>query len=144
MGNDDSLEEVFNKYKDNEFESIPEPARTLVCIYSAHGIIGNGGFRFFFENNFNDNNEHAINYIISSYNNIGLIYHALAIKEVLGLFPDSKPHEDLNKRREFLAKYFDDESTSYLEEIDSAEEVFFSEYEKAFKYAVKYYESYNQ
>ncbi len=140
MNKDNLVQEVFEKYKEvaeKDINLVPEPDKTLMVIYSAHGIIGNGGFRYFFENDFPGIENYNI--IIKSYNNLNLNKHAEAIEKVLSLFPQGQPHKCLDERNKFMAKYFDDESKKYSPLVDWAEDIFFEDHSAVYDKAVSYY-----
>ena len=134
------LKTVFEKYaklSERDLSLVPEPERTLIALYSAHGIIGNGGFYYFFENDFSGTTGYAI--IMQSYQNIGLTEHAKTIENIMRLFPEGKPSENLEQRRIFLDQYFNAEKPAFLKQVDEAEALFFKNYQEAFKKAIQYY-----
>ena len=140
MNKDDLVQEVFDKYRheaEKDINLVPEPERTLMVIYNAHGIIGNGGFRYFFENNFEGIEDYNI--FIKCYLNLNLPNHAEAIEKILSLFPNNKPHEKLEKRNKFLEKYFDSESRKFAPIVDWAEDIFYKNYNDVFNKAIEYY-----
>ena len=134
---------IFEQYGElanlNGISSIPEPARTLIAIYTAQGIIGNGGFAYFFESDFQDNDSYQT--IINSYKNIGLNEHANAIKSVLELFPDGIPHTNTKDREEFIYKYMSgDDEENYSDIVVKAERIIFEDSENVYELADKYVE----
>ena len=54
------------------------------------------------------------------------------------LFPNGEPHEDLNKRNEFLDRYFESESPDYLPEVSATEDLFFENHEEPYRLCIKY------
>lgn len=137
-------DKVFTQYGEiaNEkgISSIPEPERTLIAIYTAQGIIGNGGFAYFFESDFQGN--HTYETIINSYINIGLEQYAQSIENVLSLFPGGKPHMNTKQRESFIYKYMSgDDTDNYSPIVKEAESVFYKNpelvYELADNYVIK-------
>ena len=97
---DEQLEDsVFERYRlmaEKNIENVPEPERTLMVVYGAHGVIGNGGFRYFFESNFVAKQPYKL--ISESYKNLGLLEHGNTILKLTSLFPNGEPHKDLKER----------------------------------------------
>jgi hypothetical protein len=136
---------VFEQYGEqanvNGISSIPEPARTLIAVYTAQGIIENGGFAYFFELDFQGGDSYKA--IVDSYKNIGLSAHADAINIVLGLFPNGLPHKDPKKREELIYKYMSgDDEVNYSDVVKKAERIFFKNSEGVYKLADEYAETY--
>lgn len=137
-------DKVFSKYGElanqKGISSIPEPERTLIAIYTAHGIICNGGFAYFFESDFEGKS--AYETIISSYKNIGLEQYAKSIETVLSLFPGGIPHTDKIEREKFIYKYMSgDDLENYSPVVEDAESIFYENsdmvYEAADQYVIK-------
>ena len=126
---------LFEKYADDanaDINLVPEPAKTVMSIYLAHYLIGNGGYRYFFENNLSGNTTYKM--ILESCKRVGLSHLAESFEKVLNLFPDSQPHEDLTEREKFLSKYFEVEDkdgnpvSTYSPVVEEAERLYFNEY----------------
>ena len=79
---------------------LKEPFRTFCIVEYVSGLIDNGGFRYFFENNFPAGVSY--NEIILAFREIGAIKAAEAIEEALNLYPQLKDPEDIELRREIL------------------------------------------
>jgi ribonucleotide reductase beta subunit family protein with ferritin-like domain len=138
-------DKLFEQYGElanlNGISSIPEPARTLIAVYTAQGIIGNGGFAYFFASAFQGNNSYET--IINSYKNIGLKEHANAIRSVLDLFPNEAPHSNTKEREEFIYKYMSgDDEENYSDVVDKAESVILDDSSRVYELADKYAEKY--
>ena len=140
MKSDDEIaEEIFDRNSEaleQGIENIISEEQVLIAVYSAQAVICNGGFRYFFENDFTGNS--GIEIVIASYQKIGLDEHAQKIIDLLKLFPNSVPHENLEARYSFLKKYFDEESKCYLPAVAEAEELFYKDSEQPYKLAAKY------
>jgi len=138
-------DQLFDKYEEvantKGIAEVPEPARTLIAVYTAQGVIGNGGFAYFFESDFLGDESYEI--IIQSYRNIGLEEFALTIENVLSLFPDGKPHESEKQRSDFIYKYMSgDDEENHSDIVDEAEGIFYKDTKSVFRLADEYVEKY--
>ena len=138
-------DQLFDKYEEvantKGIAEVPEPARTLIAVYTAQGVIGNGGFAYFFESDFFGDDGYEI--IIQSYRNIGLEEFALTIENVLSLFPDGKPHESEKQRSDFIYKYMSgDDEENHSDIVDEAEGIFYKDTKSVFRLADEYVEKY--
>jgi len=80
------------------------PHRTVACVMHAHGIIGNGGFRFLFEGDFPGDPSYKLTR--QAYSDIGAQQAVEAFNEAFSAFPNGEPPQKLEEReRLFLAKY---------------------------------------
>lgn len=134
-------DKVFSQYGElanqKGISSLPEPWRTVIAIYTAQGIIDNGGFAYFFESDFKGGNDFKT--IINSYRNIGLEEHAKSIENVLSLFPENRPHVDTSERDGFIYKYLSgNDEENYCNVVEDAEAVFYKETENVYKLADNY------
>ena len=132
---------IFSEYGElankNGISSIPEPARTLIAVYTTQGIIGNGGFAYFFESDFEGDNSYKT--IIKSYENIGLEEHAKSVRSVLSLFPGNLPHKNIKEREEFIYKYMSgDDEVNYSDVVEKAERILFKDTNTVYKLADQY------
>lgn len=133
---------VFQKYTISDkfdIENISEPERSLIAVYTAQGIIDNGGLSYFFESDFPDENAYTV--MAESYRNIGKNSQPEAIEKVLAIFPNSKPHSDLRDRDAFLSKYFDELGSDYHPVVKYAEDILFRESASAYESAMDFYRS---
>lgn len=80
---------------------LDEPFRTLVLADTALGLIGNGGFEYFFESDFPGRPDYAV--FAAAFHNLGLPYLADGLRELVALFPFQAPHQQLDLRLTFLA-----------------------------------------
>lgn len=86
-----------------EPSSLPVPLRTVVIVYSAHGIIDNGGLQYFFEADFPGNPPYSV--FVDAYRAIGAEAEATALAEAVKLFPFEEPHLHMGRRDEFLGQF---------------------------------------
>jgi len=78
------------------------PESVVLKIIDAIGIIGNGSFQYFFENQM-DADETA-----EAMNAIGETTGAEVILRAKELFPDGSPHEDFDERLKFMQDHTDE------------------------------------
>ena len=69
---DEELEDsIFDRYRlmaEKNIENVPEPERTMMVVYGSHGVIENGGFKYFVEADFEAKEPYLL--ISNSYKNI--------------------------------------------------------------------------
>lgn len=70
--------------------------RRAIAIWAASGIIGNGGFQYYFEN------ELSCEETAEGYESIGMPATASVFRVALSLFPEGKPHTDWAERLAFI------------------------------------------
>jgi hypothetical protein len=105
--NESLLEEVsehaFSRLEEfgGDIERLPLHARALVIVYSAQGIIDNGGLEYFFESNFPS--EPPYSFFTDAYHQIGAFDAAHCIDSAVAIFPFTDPHLHQQPRRDFLA-----------------------------------------
>ncbi|MBL8857595.1 MAG: DUF4375 domain-containing protein [Planctomycetes bacterium] len=79
---------------------LQDPFRTVVVVYSAQGVIDNGGLRYFFGNDWPGQPPYSM--VADAYRTIGASPEALAIEAGALLFPFPRPERDLVRRCEIL------------------------------------------
>ena len=79
---------------------LPVEVRTLILIYTAQGIIDNGGLQYFFESNFEDAQPYEA--FSDAYRVIGATTAADCLDKAIGLFPFAQPHLDAERRNAVL------------------------------------------
>lgn len=95
----DELAKACGTQADTEgLETLTEPQKVLVHIWSAGGIIGNGGFRYFFESGLDGPAT------VRAYDAVGLPAKADAVRRALEFFPSGRPSKDFEERIEQLAE----------------------------------------
>ena len=80
---------------------LPVPMATVVCVYGAQGVIDNGGFQYFFENDWPCQPPYSMFW--KAYARIGAHEAAAAIESAVALFPFARPHRSRAKREAFMA-----------------------------------------
>lgn len=80
----------------------PEHCRTVTAIWHSSGIIGNGGFQYLFESDFNG--DPGYRFSADAYKTIGAEESHVAFTAALALFADSELPTDIDERlRIFLS-----------------------------------------
>lgn len=94
---------AFAKLKEanGNIESLSEPYKTIVLVYSAQGVIDNGGLVYFFENDWPNHPPYLL--FIDAYMRIGATEAARAIDSALNYFDFESPELNKKARLEFLS-----------------------------------------
>ena len=100
--------EAITKREDFDISRIPQAHRNVVAAVTAQAIIDNGGFRYFFESNFNGHPDYQM--FVDAYENIGAKEAADAINQALMLFPEGTPPAELDEREKYLDAIFGDDA----------------------------------
>jgi hypothetical protein len=92
-------------YRDQDSDSwspyrLREPLLTAWAVEQAQGIIDNGGFQYFFENDWPENPEYAV--FVQAFRRIGAVEAADCIQDAVSMFPPSAPHLDCDMRRDYM------------------------------------------
>lgn len=88
------------------------PLQTVAVIYSAQGVIDNGGLEYFYESDFNGTPEYS--FFVTAYRRIGAESAAVCIEESAAMFPFGQPHLHRAKRQEWLDGVRNDESHTFV------------------------------
>ncbi len=103
----DKAERLLKKARGN-MDSIPTSAANLLIIFSAQGVIDNGGYRYFFESDWPKQPPYSR--FIEAYSAIGCEKQAADLARVVSTFPFDEPHLNAEKRNQFMdANYDEDE-----------------------------------
>src|SRR3954462_213387 len=84
-------------YRDQKLPSwsayqLKEPLLTVWAVEQAQGIIDNGGFQYFFENDWPENPEYSL--FVDAFRRIGAAEAADCIQDAASMFPSSTPQLD--------------------------------------------------
>ena len=101
-------EAVFGRVGDGSVFSLPWPRQVVAIIYSAQAIIDNGGFVYFFENDWPDQPPYSV--FQDAYHAIGADECAECLEVAASLFPFPDPHRAKGERRAFLREHCHDET----------------------------------
>jgi hypothetical protein len=74
---------------------------TIWAIEKAQGTVNNGGFQFFFENDWPGNPEYVL--FVEAFQRIGALEAADCLQDAIDMFPSESPHLDREMRRSYLA-----------------------------------------
>ncbi|VXC69142.1 hypothetical protein MASSI9I_90328 [Massilia sp. 9I] len=88
------------KQPGERLQSVSEPCRTAIIVDTALGIIGNGGFQYFFEANFPDDPDYSL--FIEAFDRVGLSEIAQGMATLVTMFPFEAPHQSAERRLRFL------------------------------------------
>jgi hypothetical protein len=80
--------------------ALPVPAQTVAVIYSAQGIVDNGGFRYFFEADWPGNPPYSM--FSQAYQRIGALAAAERFEKAIAMFPFPEPHLNKDARNQFM------------------------------------------
>lgn len=87
------------KAKDR-LDRLDEPYKTVAIIYSAQGVIDNGGLAYFFENDWSNHPPYSM--FADAYERIGRIKAAQVIRDAAASFGVSDPEKNMTARRAYI------------------------------------------
>ena len=94
---DEAFNRILKKHGDSVDPSkIPKAQQTVLLVYHAHGLIGNGGFQYLFEGDFKGDPEFLLTR--QAYKTIGASDALAAFEKAFAVFPNSTPPSDINRR----------------------------------------------
>ena len=114
----DKLEDLSNRgfelldANEGDFTALPKPVATLLRVQGAQGIIDNGGYRYFFEKNWEGTPPYSA--FIEAYEEIGCHAQAADLARVVATFPFEQPHLHEQLRNRFIEEFFDEKSYCVL------------------------------
>ena len=73
---------------------------TVWAVEQAQGVIDNGGFQFFFENDWPKNPAYSV--FVEAFRRIGAVEAADCMQDAVEMFPSKSPHLDYQMRRDFM------------------------------------------
>lgn len=106
MTDDELLDEIsdvaFKKLAvvGNQLEQLEEPYKTVAIIFSAQGVMDNGGMVYFFENDWPNNPPYSI--FADAYERIGRAEAAQVIRDAVGTFGVANPEFNKTARKEYM------------------------------------------
>ncbi len=112
------LDEAFDyasarlKEEGGDIFRLPVPLQTVVVVYSAQGIIDNGGLEYFYENDFDGLPPYG--FFVDVYRRIGAEDAASCIETSAAMFPFSEPHLSETSRQVWLDSVKHDESNQFV------------------------------
>ena len=91
----------------HEFDRLSPETQAFIRVYSAQGIIDNGGLQFFFESDWDHKPPYSV--ISNAYRRIGAIDCADWLDEAVALFAFENPHLDAQKRQQRMKSLWADD-----------------------------------
>lgn len=95
-----------------DLRQLAEPVQTVVAVYTAQGIIDNGGLEYFYESNFPGNPDYS--FFVDAFRRIGAESVASCIEDSSRLFPFPQPQLHEAKRQQWLDGVKDNESHEFV------------------------------
>jgi hypothetical protein len=94
--------DVYHSCEDKNWSPyhLPGPQVVYWAVEQAQGIIDNGGFEYFFENDWPKNPPYTV--FIEAFCAIGAKETAEWMENVVEMFPFPEPHKDCKRRREYM------------------------------------------
>jgi hypothetical protein len=90
-----------------DYSKLPVEMSNFLHVYSAQGAIDNGGFNYFFQNDWPEKPSYSV--FILAYHSIGCHAVADALSKIVALFPFKDPQLYCKKRRQYISKHWDKE-----------------------------------
>jgi Domain of unknown function (DUF4375) len=114
--NFEQINKIFNALAQREEklgkESINDIEQVVLVVWHASGIIGNGGFRYFFECGL------SLKETATAYEQIGVEKAVLVLRKVLSLFPSQSVPEDWDERMNIVEKLYT-QNAELFDELES-------------------------
>jgi hypothetical protein len=102
----DAVAEVIqHRYPSIRLDELTIEEKTVIAVMTAQGILGNGGFRYLFEADFEDGA--CYTEIVDALRRIGDEESAQIVQQALHLFPNATPHTDLEARDRYLTHLYE-------------------------------------
>jgi hypothetical protein len=95
---------------------LAEPHRTVALVYSAQGVIDNGGLLYFFESDWPDNPPYSL--FADAYRRIGCLVAADAILQAADSFGLPHPERDQAARNAFMKRFEESDDQGAVEYWD--------------------------
>jgi hypothetical protein len=98
-------------------DELAEPLFTVWAVEQAQGIIDNGSFQYFFENDWPENPSYSL--FVDAFRRIGAQEAAACIQDAVQMFPSINPHLDYQMRRDYMNSLRDkeDDSESVMDKL---------------------------
>jgi len=93
---------------DGNLNALPEAVATFLIVYSAQGVIDNGGYYYFFESDWPENPPYSK--FIEAYAKIGCKKQSVELSRVASSFPFEAPHMKEAKRIKYMDENFDEDA----------------------------------
>lgn len=116
---------AFLRYEEahGDLKALPTPLQVLIIIYSAQGVIDNGGFQYFFESDWPGTPEYSL--FSDAYRAIGALEVADALDKAVAMFPFANPQCDAAARDSFITALPEDHPFFMLDDVACGNEIVF-------------------
>lgn len=101
------LAKIKVKKAGGNLNNVQRSVATFTMVYSAQGVIDNGGYRYFFESDWPNNPPYAK--FVEAYSAIGCKKQSHDIDRVASTFPFENPHLNKRKRVKFIETNYDED-----------------------------------
>lgn len=108
----DTIEKAFKratsklKKVGHNIDALPKSVASFLMVYSAQGVIGNGGYYYFFEHDWP--NDPPYSKFIDAYLEIGCSSQSNDLARVVSTFPFDNPHLNKNARNKYMDENYDE------------------------------------
>lgn len=93
---------------DEDFTALPRSVATFLRVHGAQGVLDNGGYRYFFEKDWDGNP--PFREFVDAYEEIGCRAQAAELARVVATFPFDEPHLHEELRNRYIEEFFDEKS----------------------------------
>ena len=106
---DKAFEQATIKLKkvDDHIDDLPRSVANFLIVYSAQGVIDNGGYRYFFGADWPNNPPYSK--FVGAYSAIGCVKQSHDMDRVVSTFPFENPHLSESKRIKFIEANYDED-----------------------------------
>ena len=91
----------------DDIAKLPKSVSTFLLVYSAQGVIDNGGYQYFFESDWPGNPAYST--FIDAYREIGCEQQAADFARVVSSFPFETPHLHESARNTYMCDNLDED-----------------------------------
>ncbi len=91
-------------------DKLPKEVATFLMVYSAQGVIDNGGYVYFFEADWPNNPPYSK--FVDAYKSIGCESQSTEFNRVISTFPFAEPHLKKDQRNQYMEDNFDEDKYS--------------------------------
>lgn len=95
---------------DGDFAALPRPVAYFLHVYCAQGVLDNGGYRYFFEEDWVG--QPPYQEFVDAFDAIGCHAQAADLARVAATFPFEEPHRDAAARNRFIREHSEGASTT--------------------------------
>lgn len=112
---DDAVDYAFDALEraDNDISHLPAHLQVFLRVYSAQGILDNGGLQYFFESNFEDRPPYCL--FVNAYLTIGASNSANLLDQAIAMFNIPDPHLDADARQAVMEMLWNDPTEAFAD-----------------------------